>query len=169
MSVQNADGVVPLRLTKTILFWLGFVGIFNPMATDIYLPALPRMAEDFGTSPATVQLGLATSSLGMAIGTLFVGILSDRFGRRKPLISTGILMVVAASMASLSPNVVWFLACCLLMGFAASSVQVAGRGVVADITIGRASTRAPPSPRGPRGSTIASTHEADREKGSRPA
>lgn len=112
------------------------------MAVDIYLPALPAMAKDFGTTPATVQLGLATTTIGMALGTIVVGTLSDRFGRRGPLIITGLLMVLGASLASASFHIVWFLACCLLMGSSASAAQVSGRGVIADLTRGRESTRA---------------------------
>ena len=112
------------------------------MAVDIYLPALPAMAKDFGTTPATVQLGLATTTIGMALGTIVVGTLSDRFGRRGPLLITGLLMVLGASLASASFHIVWFLACCLLMGSSASAAQVSGRGVIADLTRGRESTRA---------------------------
>jgi DHA1 family bicyclomycin/chloramphenicol resistance-like MFS transporter len=112
------------------------------MAIDIYLPALPAMASDFGTTAASVQLGLATTTIGMALGTVIVGALSDRFGRRPPLLITGALMVIGASLAAASFNVVWFLACCLIMGISASAVQVSGRGVIADLTKGVASTRA---------------------------
>jgi DHA1 family bicyclomycin/chloramphenicol resistance-like MFS transporter len=112
------------------------------MSIDIYLPALPAMAKDFGTTPATVQLGLATTTIGMALGNIVVGALSDRFGRRGPLLITGLLMVLGASLASASFHIVWFLACCLMMGISASAVQVSGRGVIADLTRGRESTRA---------------------------
>jgi DHA1 family bicyclomycin/chloramphenicol resistance-like MFS transporter len=125
-----------------MLFWLGFIGILGPMAIDLYLPALPQMAADFGTTAATVQLGLATTTIGMAVGTFVVGALSDRLGRRPPLIFTGFLMVIGASLASASQSIVWFLACCLIMGVSASAVQVSGRGVIADLTRGSDSTRA---------------------------
>jgi DHA1 family bicyclomycin/chloramphenicol resistance-like MFS transporter len=129
-------------LPGATLFWLGFIGILGPMAIDIYLPALPAMANDFGTTAATVQLGLATTTIGMALGNIVVGAMSDRFGRRAPLLITGLLMVVGASLAAASFHIVWFLACCLIMGISASAVQVAGRGVIADLTTGMASTRA---------------------------
>ncbi|MCF8541280.1 MAG: MFS transporter, partial [Aurantimicrobium sp.] len=112
------------------------------MAIDIYLPALPAMSKDFGTTAASVQLGLATTTIGMALGTVIVGALSDRFGRRPPLLITGALMVIGASLAAASFHIVWFLACCLIMGISASAVQVSGRGVIADLTRGVASTRA---------------------------
>jgi DHA1 family bicyclomycin/chloramphenicol resistance-like MFS transporter len=125
-----------------MLFWLGFIGILGPMSIDLYLPALPQMAADFGTTAATVQLGMATTTIGMALGTFVVGALSDRLGRRRPLIFTGLLMVVGASLASTSQNIVWFLGCCFIMGISASAVQVSGRGVIADLTRGSDSTRA---------------------------
>ena len=132
----------PVNLARSTLFWLGFVGIVGPMAIDLYLPALPAMAQTFGTTAATVQLGLAMTTLGMATGTFVVGTLSDRFGRRLPLIFTGILMVVSASLAAFSMHVAWFFVCAFLMGLAASAVQVSGRGVIADLTHGHDSTRA---------------------------
>lgn len=132
----------PVKLTRATLFWLGFVGIVGPMAIDLYLPALPAMAKTFGTSAATVQLGLAMTTLGMATGTFVVGTLSDRLGRRLPLVFTGLLMVVAASLAAFSFHVAWFLCCAYLMGLAASAVQVSGRGIIADLTHGAESTRA---------------------------
>ena len=142
MATPSKSSALPSRLSGATLFWLGFIGILGPMAVDIYLPALPSMAKDFGTTPATVQLGLATTTIGMALGTVVVGAMSDRFGRRGPLLITGMLMIVGASLASASFHILWFLACCLIMGVSASSVQVAGRGVIADLTRGSASTRA---------------------------
>lgn len=125
-----------------MLFWLGFIGVLGPLALDIYLPALPAMAQDLKTTAATVQFGLATTTTGMALGTFVVGPLTDRLGRRVPLLTTGLLMASGAILAALSPNVAWFLACCFLMGASAAAVQVAGRGVIADLTRGNASTRA---------------------------
>lgn len=142
MATTRKTPVSSPGLPAATLFWLGFIGILGPMAIDIYLPALPAMASDFGTTAATVQLGLATTTIGMALGNIVVGAMSDRFGRRGPLLITGLLMVVGASLAAASFHIVWFLACCLIMGISASAVQVAGRGIIADLTTGMASTRA---------------------------
>ncbi len=142
MATTRKSSVSSSGLPGATLFWLGFIGILGPMAVDIYLPALPAMSKDFGTTAATVQLGLATTTIGMALGTVIVGALSDRFGRRPPLLITGALMVIGASLAAASFHIVWFLACCIIMGISASAVQVSGRGVIADLTRGVASTRA---------------------------
>ena len=130
------------HLSWAVLFWLGFIAILGPMAIDIYLPALPQMAKSFGTTAAAVQLGLATTTIGMAVGNFFSGTLSDRFGRRKPLIVTGLLMVLGAGLAASAQSLLWFLLSCVLMGIAAASVQVCGRAVIADFTHGSTSTRA---------------------------
>jgi len=125
-----------------MLFWLGFLGIIGPMAIDVYLPALPQMGEAFGVPASMVQLGLSTTTIGMAIGTFAIGLLSDRWGRRAPLVITGWLMVAGCLLAALSPNLIWFLCTAFLMGFGASSVQTAARGVIADLTHGPDAIRA---------------------------
>lgn len=73
---------MPARL----ILILGAIVALGPLAIDMYLPALPRLQSDFGVDPATVQLTLAAYFVGIALGQLLYGPLSDRFGRRKPMI-----------------------------------------------------------------------------------
>ena len=68
-----------------ILILLGMLTAFGPFVTDMYLPSLPSMGEYFSTSSSMVQLGLTTSMIGLAVGQIFFGPLSDRYGRRIPL------------------------------------------------------------------------------------
>lgn len=68
-----------------ILILLGMLTAFGPFVTDMYLPSLPAMGEYFNTSSSMVQLGLTTSMIGLAVGQIFFGPLSDRYGRRIPL------------------------------------------------------------------------------------
>ena len=68
-----------------ILVLLGMLTAFGPFVTDMYLPSLPSMGEYFSTSSSMVQLGLTTSMIGLAVGQIFFGPLSDRYGRRIPL------------------------------------------------------------------------------------
>lgn len=65
-----------------LIIFLGFLSAFGPFITDMYLPTLPSMAEVFKTVPSKVQLGLTTSLLGLAIGQIFFGPLSDKYGRK---------------------------------------------------------------------------------------
>lgn len=63
-----------------ILILLGMLTAFGPFVTDMYLPSLPSMGEYFSTSSSMVQLGLTASMIGLAVGQIFFGPLSDRYG-----------------------------------------------------------------------------------------
>ncbi len=65
---------------------LGMLCAFPPMCTDIYLPALPDISQHFKSDPSLVQLSLTASLLGLAIGQVIIGPISDSYGRRKPLL-----------------------------------------------------------------------------------
>ena len=68
-----------------LFVFLGMLTAFAPFVTDMYLPSLPAMTHYFGVSASMVQLGLTFSMLGLAIGQIIFGPLSDKFGRRLPL------------------------------------------------------------------------------------
>lgn len=71
-----------MKVSEIGLFiFLGLMTAVAPLATDMYLPALPELAESFGISPSLAQLTLTMTMAGMALGQLFGGPLSDRFGR----------------------------------------------------------------------------------------
>jgi DHA1 family bicyclomycin/chloramphenicol resistance-like MFS transporter len=84
---------------------LGSLTAFGAVTIDLYLPTLPAIARDYGTSAAAVQLTLSTFFVGMALGQLFFGPLSDRIGRR-PTILIGCAVYVAASLfCALAPTI----------------------------------------------------------------
>ena len=66
---------------------LGTLAAFAPLSIDMYLPALPHIAQELGTTQSFVQLSLTFFMLGLALGQLLVGPLSDIRGRRTPLFS----------------------------------------------------------------------------------
>lgn len=75
-----------MKVSEIGLFiFLGLMTAVAPLATDMYLPALPELAESFGISPSLAQLTLTMTMAGMALGQLFGGPLSDRFGRKIPI------------------------------------------------------------------------------------
>ena len=94
-----------LRLTLV----LGSLAALGPLSIDMYLPSFPTVARSLGTSVASVQLTLATYLGGLALGQIVYGPLSDRFGRRPPLLA-GLALYVAAALACAAAPSLWVLA-----------------------------------------------------------
>jgi DHA1 family bicyclomycin/chloramphenicol resistance-like MFS transporter len=84
---------------------LGALIAFGPLTIDIYLPSLPTLVRYFQTTDATVQLTLPVFFVGLALGQLFYGPLSDRFGRRPPLLVGIALYVLASAACALAPTI----------------------------------------------------------------
>ena len=108
-----------------ILVFLGMLTAFGPFVTDMYLPTLPAMSEYFHTTSSMVQLGLTASMIGLAAGQLLFGPLSDKYGRRLPLIISMTLFAVA--------TIGWR----LIQGIAGAGGIVISRSVAADKYSGR--------------------------------
>ena len=115
-----------------LMFLLGMLSAFGPFVTDLYLPALPNLAEYFKATPSAAQLSLTMSMLGLSIGQLFIGPLSDKYGRKRLLVICLVLFVVGTLACMLAPNVGLFNICRLLQGLAASGGIVIARSVSAD-------------------------------------
>ncbi|MBU2666402.1 multidrug effflux MFS transporter [Actinoplanes bogorensis] len=125
-----------------LLLALALLVSFGPIATDLYLPGLPAMAGDLGASASGVQLTLTTFLAGLAFGQLFMGTISDRFGRRTPLIVSSAVCVVAGIVAATAPTLPVLIGARLVQGFAGAGGVVIGRAVIADLATGRAAARA---------------------------
>ena len=83
----------------SLLLSLAALAAVAPLATDMYLPAFTAMAKDMGVGASTVQLTMTAFLVGIAIGQLGIGILSDRLGRR-PLLVWGTILALAAGIAA---------------------------------------------------------------------
>ena len=105
---------------------------FGPFVTDMYLPSLPSMGEYFSTSSSMIQLGLTTSMIGLAVGQIFFGPLSDRYGRRLPLLSGMWLFIVSTLLCLFSQTIEQFVAFRLLQGIAGVGGIVISRSVATD-------------------------------------
>ncbi|MEU0489421.1 multidrug effflux MFS transporter [Nocardiopsis sp. NPDC006139] len=117
---------------------LGALSAIGPLATDLYLPALPAIAADLGTSESAVKLTLTSVMAGMALGQLVVGPLSDRWGRRLPLL-VGTAVFTAATVAiAFSPTVEVFTVLRFLQGLSAAAGLVVSRAIVSDVFDGEA-------------------------------
>jgi DHA1 family bicyclomycin/chloramphenicol resistance-like MFS transporter len=122
--------------------WLpSFLGLFiavGPAATDMYLPAFPAVEASFGTAPGTAQLTLATWFAGLAIGQITQGTLSDRFGRRRPLIVGFIVFTLCSIGCALAPSLTALALFRAVAAFGASAGMVISRTVVRDLAEGQA-------------------------------
>ena len=96
-----SDAFTPGRRLELILLF-GLLTVFTPIAIDMYLPALPTIAREFGSPIAAIEHSLAAYFLGIAIGQAMVGPLSDRFGRRWPIILGLGLYVLGATGCALA-------------------------------------------------------------------
>lgn len=105
----------------------------GPLATDMYLPALPQIGSDFGSGTSQVQLTLSLYMAGFAIAQLVCGPLADRFGR-KPIMIGGFVVFAAASVGcALASNIETLILCRFLQALGGSAGPVLGRAAIRDI------------------------------------
>jgi DHA1 family bicyclomycin/chloramphenicol resistance-like MFS transporter len=115
---------------------LGSLTAFGPLSIDMYLPGLPAMAHSFHASASEAQLTLTACLVGLALGQLLAGPLSDRLGRRRPLL-LGVAAYSAASLlCALSPSVHVFTGLRLVQGLAGAAGIVISRAAVRDLYSG---------------------------------
>lgn len=130
------------RPAPALLLTLGLLSAFAPFAMDLYLPAFPAMTTDLGASATGVQLTLTAFLVGAGVGQLVFGPLSDRFGRRRPLLVGAVVSVLASVLAALAPTIGLLVALRLLQGLAGAAGMVIGRAVITDLVRGRAAASA---------------------------
>jgi DHA1 family bicyclomycin/chloramphenicol resistance-like MFS transporter len=120
----------------TYIFVLGALTALGPFTVDMYLPAFPAVEAEFSSSTATVQLTLAATMIGFALGQLIVGPWSDRVGRRMPLIVATAVHVAASLAVALSPTIEWLIVLRVLQGLGAAAGAVVAMAVVRDLFTG---------------------------------
>ncbi|WP_279329432.1 multidrug effflux MFS transporter [Streptomyces sp. OS603R] len=129
------------RAGLLVTFILGGLTAVTPLAMDMYLPALPEVTRSLSAPAATVQLTLTACLAGMALGQLVVGPMSDRYGRRRPLLVGLVIYVVATALCAFAPTVELLVACRLAQGLAGAAGIVIARAVARDLYDGVALAR----------------------------
>lgn len=119
------------------LVFLGMLTAFGPFVTDMYLPTLPAMTDFFHANSSQVQLGLTASMIGLAVGQLLFGPLSDKYGRRLPLIAAMCLFLLSTLGCIYSGNVIQFAGWRLIQGIAGAGGIVISRSIATDKYSGR--------------------------------
>jgi DHA1 family bicyclomycin/chloramphenicol resistance-like MFS transporter len=132
----------PTAGSRRLLVLLGALTGLTPMAVDAYLPALPSMTTDLHSSSSATQLTLAALLVGLASGQLVSGPLSDRYGRRPPVLLGLAGFVLASIGCALAPSVQVLIVLRLLQGFTGAAAVVVARAVVRDLYEGVAAARA---------------------------
>lgn len=124
-----------------ILIFTGIVSAFGPFVTDFYLPALPALSEYFDTTASLVQLSLTFSMIGLAVGQLIIGPLSDKYGRKSPLMVSLVVFCISTLGCLYSPGIYAFLFFRLLQGFSGAGGVVISRSIALDLYGGKELTR----------------------------
>nr|WP_051442549.1 Bcr/CflA family multidrug efflux MFS transporter [Saccharomonospora iraqiensis] len=120
---------------------LGGLTAFGPLSIDMYLPALPLMAEDLGSTDAVLQLTLAVFLVGLGVGQLVAGPLSDSWGRRGPLLVGVSIFIMASVLAAASPSAEVLIAARAVQALGAATGMVIARAAVRDLFSGAAMAR----------------------------
>nr|WP_263327232.1 multidrug effflux MFS transporter [Neobacillus sp. Marseille-Q6967] len=127
------------RLQLALL--LGSLSLLGPFTIDMYLPSFPTIVKEYHTNASLVQVSLTSCLLGLGLGQLIIGPLSDVQGRRKPLRFFLLLYLLASVICAFAPNIYMFIGGRFIQGFAAAGGIVISRAVVRDVYSGRELTK----------------------------
>ncbi|MGW7354035.1 multidrug effflux MFS transporter [Streptomyces sp. NPDC054784] len=131
----------PQRAGLLVTLILGSLTALPALSMDMYLPALPDVGDALHTRAATVQLTLTACLLGLAVGQLVVGPMSDRFGRRRPLLIGTAGYVLASAACAVAPTIGTLTLFRLVQGLTGAAGIVIARAVVRDLYDGLAMAR----------------------------
>lgn len=132
-GVPSADRA---RVGVAVVATVVFLTAIAPLATDMYVPAFPAVAAELLASATQVQLTLTTFFVGMALGQLVGGPVSDQRGRRLPLLGAVAVMSVASVVCAVAPSIGVLAVARLVQGFAGGWAMVIGRAVIIDLARG---------------------------------
>jgi MFS transporter, DHA1 family, multidrug resistance protein len=125
-----------MRSPSWLPWLLGFLTAIGPASIDMYLPAFPAIEASLGAPSGSAQLTLASYFAGLAVGQMSQGTLSDRFGRRNPIMVGTIIYALASVGAALSPSVGWLAMFRAVSAFGGAAGTVIPRAVVRDLATG---------------------------------
>lgn len=124
-----------------VIFILGTLSAFGPLSLDMYASALPDMQRDLNTTASLAQLTITTCLIGLAAGQIFIGPLSDKYGRRKPTLLSLIIFALSSFLIAFSPNIYVLIGLRLIQGLAGSVGIVTSKAMCSDLFKGREFSR----------------------------
>ncbi len=131
---ENATG----RSRVWLIIALGSLSAFGPLCLDMYLPALPVLPGELNSTAAAAQLTLSACIIGLAVGQVITGPLSDRLGRRRPLLLGVALFALVSALCAVTSSMPLLIGLRLVQGAAGAAGIVVGRAVIADLFTGKA-------------------------------
>ncbi len=132
-TLQPQPRIAPwARLGLPQIVLLGAMTAVGPFTIDLYLPAFPDIASDLAATEAAVQLSLTATFVGIAIGNLIIGPVSDRLGRRRPLLVGFAGYALASAVVALATTIPVLLGARFVQGFFAAAGMVISRAVLRD-------------------------------------
>ncbi len=132
-SPSGAGDAAPRRGRLRFIIILGALTAFAPLSIDMYLPAFPAIEAHFGVTAGAVQATLATFFIGLAVGQAFYGPISDRYGRRGPLVIGITLYVAASALAAFAPDIATLTLARLAQALGGCAGIVIARAMVRDL------------------------------------
>ncbi|MBC2879229.1 MULTISPECIES: multidrug effflux MFS transporter [Streptomyces] len=130
--VGAAGPPAPSARTGGLLVVLGALTAVAPLATDMYVPGFPTMGSALHTGSSAIQLTMTAFLVGLVVGQLLLGPLSDSLGRRRPLLAGATAFVVFSLLCAVAPNVYLLVAARFLQGVAGAVGMVLARAVITD-------------------------------------
>lgn len=131
-AIQQPAPPVPPGRTSALIAVLGALTAVAPLATDMYVPGFPAMGDALHAGGSAVQLTLTAFLVGMVVGQLLIGPVSDGWGRRRLLIAGAGGFVLFSLLCAVAPNVELLTAARFLQGFAGAAGMVLARAVITD-------------------------------------
>jgi DHA1 family bicyclomycin/chloramphenicol resistance-like MFS transporter len=132
--VSNKEIFTRIKLIHVLI--LGGLNAFGPLSTDMYLPSLPAISRDLGATMAQTQITLSACILGLALGQVIAGPISDAIGRRRPLLIGIVAYVLASLLCVFAPSVTMLTILRFIQGFAGAAGLAIALATASDLYSG---------------------------------
>ena len=129
------------KVSFILVVFLGMLTAITPLATDLYLPALPIMPGELNTTASNIQMTIGIMTFGVALGQLFGGPISDTMGRKLPLIVGNLLCVSSGIICAFAPSIEILLLGRFLQGLTGSVGVVIAKAIARDFASGQELTK----------------------------
>jgi len=129
------------KVSFIMVVFLGLLTAITPLATDLYLPALPIMPGELNTTASNIQMTIGVMTFGVALGQLFGGPISDTMGRKMPLIVGNLLCVISSIICAYAPSIEILLLGRFLQGLTGSVGVVISKAIARDFASGQELTK----------------------------